>query len=197
MPEVSLEDEDAFNTYFASVAGGELPGFVMRQVCTDTTDVRGGGTVELVREHVDSKVEIGEEVRTMMFKGLRPNSDWQFHIDTNDAEPTDTQVSIYWVTQGTVLSALIPLLPHHRARVQRGERRARPEFSKRDQKGFQRRQVRRSVLVPEEHLALLSRGDVLVFTDALHVHKFETITIPRHSVANLLYVRLPQDTDTL
>lgn len=191
IPEVSLEDRDALIARFASVVAGELPGFVMRQVGIDDNDALGWTMTNRLLTQVDPDVSIHKSGKTMRFGGSKPSCDSQFHVDFNDAEMPDTQVNFYIVTKGTVLSSLVPFTPARREHIQKSMEDVRFEPTDQDQAEFRRRRVRRQIFTPQMHTAALAQGDGLVFTDALHAHKFESIVLPRYSIANILHAHVP------
>lgn len=198
IPEVFLEDSDAFNAHFASVIAGELPGFVLRQVRIDEMDALGCATTDLLLAHVDPGIAVSKSAKGFMrFGGTDSSADFRFHVDFNDAEPPDTQLNFYIVSGGTVLSTLVPFTLAERHRIQNEPDDTRPELTDRDQDEFKLHRVRKGLLLPQMHTATLSAGDGLVFTDALHAHKFESLTFPRSSIANMLHACLPPGTEIL
>ncbi len=198
MPEVSLADREMFNAHFASVVAGELPGFVMRQVYVGEDDAMGYATTDLLLKQVEPDIPVHRpKGGTMRFEVPQPDADIAFHIDDNDATAPDTQVNFYIVRRGTVFSALVPVVPALRTRIQNGDQEDIPALTPQDKVEFANRRVYPGMFLPVMHTASLATGDVLVFTDALHGHSFKSLTFPRVSVVNLLYARLTQGDESL
>lgn len=199
MPEVSLADREMFNAHFVSVVAGELPGFVMRQAYVGENDAMGYATTDLLLKQIESDIPVHRpKSGTMRFEVPRPDvADLTFHIDDNDARAPDTQVNFYIMRRGTVFSALVPVVPALRTRIQNGDQEDIPALTPQDKVEFTNRRVYSGMFLPVMHTAVLATGDVLVFTDALHGHSFESLTFPRVSVVNLLYARLTQGDEPL
>jgi len=184
MPEVPLSNPADVRHNFQQVMTLGLPGFVLRQVSDNPSEVHTA-----VRHALFPAIRLGSLVLNLSFPlGMYEHPDLGLHLDGHGPTPHRSQINIYTMKEGEVDVRLFALQAAFLGSLRDGSQ-SLGSTTLNGKWYFADNKVDDELLVPVAHTTRLRPADVLIFSDSGNAHDFRSITQIRRAQGSVFYPR--------